>query len=177
MNNDNIYTSKQIVKEGKAPIDVLSGNLDRWGDYFGIQRVYNNPCKVWMSGMYGEINENGSWISKVSVSDTCRTPEPPIIFEPPFVDPDTTFVDGNISYNFSNDMDFIYFDFIINETQVLVVELFDIKGSLIKELYNDKVNSGENRISINSYYMNSGMYFIRIRNNNDVLFTEKIIKI
>ena len=54
MDNLSNYSSRIKLKAGEAPINsFVSGTVDRWGDYFGIQRMYSEPCKVWMSGMYG----------------------------------------------------------------------------------------------------------------------------
>ncbi|GIR57574.1 MAG: hypothetical protein CM15mP65_01550 [Crocinitomicaceae bacterium] len=44
----------QKLVTGDRAIDRLNGNVDRWGDYTGIQRSYNEPCKTWLSGMYGK---------------------------------------------------------------------------------------------------------------------------
>ena len=169
MSNNQIYSDMNLLKKGEAPIDILSGSTDRWGDYFGIQRLYNEPCRVWMSGMFGKVGSNGSWISSIAVSDTCRSPDPVIITP---VDPST--VSGILFPNPT--IDWINFDFTLNETMMVEIELFDLQGRLIKELYHDTAKKGQNRLTFDGYYLKSGTYFIRISNSNQILFTKKLIK-
>jgi len=168
MNNSSIYSDRNILKVGDAPINsFVSGNIDRWGDYFGIQRYYSEPCKVWMSGMFGKTVNNGSWISSIAVSDTCRTPDPIITINPPFSE-------GSLFPNPA--IDWITFDFTLNETMMVLIELYDIQGKLVKELYNDSAKEGQNRLTFNGYYLKAGVYFVRISNDRTILFTEKLIK-
>ena len=168
MNNSSIYSERNILKRGDAPINsFISGNVDRWGDYFGIQRYYSEPCKVWMSGMFGKNSNNGSWISNVAVSDTCRTPDPIITIDPPFSD-------GSLFPNPA--IDWVTFDFTLDETMMVLIELYDIQGKLIKELYNDSAKEGENRLTFNGYSLEAGVYFIRVSSNKNSLFTKKLIK-
>jgi len=167
MNNNSLYSERNILKRGDAPINsFVNGTTDRWGDYFGIQRLYSEPCKVWMSGMYGKINNNGSWISNIGVSEPCNTPE--------VIASDSSFIYGILFPNPS--MDLTNFDFTMNETMMVVIELFDIQGKLIKELYHDSAKEGMNRLSFNSYYMKPGTYILRISSDKQILFTEKLIK-
>ena len=168
MDNSNNYSLKTILKHGEAPINsFVSGQLDRWGDYFGIQRRYNEPCKVWMSGMYGKTSSNASWISSVAVSDTCRNPDPVVTFDPPF----------NNGTLFPNPaIEWIVYDFSLEETSMIVISLFDAQGKLVKTLFNDQANKGENRLSFNSFFLKKGLYIIRVTENKNVLFTKKFIK-
>ncbi len=167
MNNASNYSERNKLKTGDAPINsFVSGNIDRWGDYFGIQRLYSQPCRVWMSGMFGKTTNNGSWISSIAVSDTCRTPEPIIAYDPPFID-------GILFPNPA--IDWINFDFTINETMMVTIELFDIQGKLVNELYNDSAKEGQNRLAFNGSHLKPGIYILRITNNENVLFNEKII--
>src|SRR5690606_22271371 len=41
------YSSVKILKAGENKISVFGDPLERWGDYSGIQRRYNDPCKIW----------------------------------------------------------------------------------------------------------------------------------
>ncbi|MBI1185046.1 T9SS type A sorting domain-containing protein [bacterium] len=44
------------TKEGLGPINVMSGDQERWGDYTGAQRKYNENGVVWCMGSYGAAN-------------------------------------------------------------------------------------------------------------------------
>ena len=169
MNNGQIYSDMTILKKGEAPIDILSGSIDRWGDYFGIQRLYSEACRVWMSGMFGKVGSNGSWISSIAISDTCRLPDPAIITT---IDPSPV---GGILFP-NPTIDWINFEFTLNETMMVVIELFDLQGRLIKELYHDTAKTGRNQLTFDGYYLKSGTYLIRISNSDQILFAKKLIK-
>ncbi len=169
MNNEESYSEFTHLKRGEAPINKSnSSTIDRWGDYFGIQRKYDEPCRIWMSGMYGKINKNGSWISSIAVSDTCRTP---------FVS------DTSLNPVFSNGtlfpnpvIEWFNYDFNLENEGDICIKIYDIQGKLIRILYEDYVKKGENRISFNISHLNSGTYILTVLNEERKLFTKKIVK-
>ena len=66
--SDNSYSNLITLKEGEGPIDraVPQGD-ERWGDYSGIQRRYNDTGTVWIAGFYGRADEvNYTWVSEVT---------------------------------------------------------------------------------------------------------------
>lgn len=167
MNNEEEYSSFTKLHKGDRAIDRLSGNIDRWGDYSGIQRKYDDPCRTWISGMFGKIGSNGSWISSVSTSDTCREPIPYLFLEPKFTD---GVLFPNPSKNFVN------YDFTIEGNLDLKISIYNIEGKLVSVLYNDLVNSGPNRLSFSILNLKVGSYLLLIENNENRLFTKKLIK-
>ncbi len=64
------------VVSGQTFTDRQGGSAERWGDYFGIQRKYNEPGKVWMSGYYthdqGTRGINATWISEITTGDSLK---------------------------------------------------------------------------------------------------------
>tara|TARA_B110000483_G_scaffold146171_2_gene174455 strand:- start:11 stop:1873 length:1863 start_codon:yes stop_codon:yes gene_type:complete len=167
MNNNEIYSNFTKLHIGNRAIDRLNGNIDRWGDYSGIQRKYDDPCRTWISGMFGKIGSNGSWISSISTSDTCREPLPHLFFEPKY----------NQGVLFPNpSKDFVNYDFTIEESLDLKISIFSIEGKLVTLLYNDLVNSGPNRLSFDITKLRVGSYLLLIENNEKRLFTKKLIK-
>ena len=168
MDTNQVYSDFNLIKLGEAPINTFVDSLDRWGDYFAIQRQYNSPCNVWTAGMYGKQGGNGTWIGRVAVEEACRIPVP---IEDTL---NPAFINGAIFPNPS--VDWIMFDFELDESLFIKVELFDTKGGLIKVLYEDVALQGENRLTFNGFYLKQGMYVLRILNNDKVLFTEKLVK-
>lgn len=168
MNNNEIYSEFTHLKRGEAPINKAnSATIDRWGDYFGIQRKYDEPCRTWMSGMYGKINKNGSWVSSVSVSDTCRQPIPSLNLSPEFVD----------GILFPNPViEWFNYDFSLENEGTVTIKLFDIQGKLIRILYEDYVHEGGNRISFNIGHLTSGTYILSVEKDELRLFSKKIFK-
>jgi len=167
MDNSSNYSELTKLNTGERAIDRLSGSIDRWGDYSGIQRRYNDPCRVWISGMFGKIGKNGSWISSVAVSDTCRSPIPYLFLEPAFKDA-TLFPNPTVEIS--------HFDFTTVEGAELNIELYDIEGRLVRTLYKDWVDKGPNRLSFNTTPLQIGIYLVVIKNNESVLFTKKLVK-
>ncbi|MEQ8323365.1 MAG: T9SS type A sorting domain-containing protein [Vicingaceae bacterium] len=62
-----IYSDLMTLKDGEGYVDSwLAGSYERWGDYFGIQRKYNEPGVVWTAGFFGRANRSsGTWISEL----------------------------------------------------------------------------------------------------------------
>lgn len=159
------YSPFTILKYGQSYIDVLAANLERWGDYSPVQRKYDEPCRVWASGTFGKSNhDNGTWIAEISASDTCRVYTPDNSLE--------NFMDGVIYPN-PNIGEFT-FDFTLEETQYLTIEIYNVLGQKVKTLYEDVVNSGQNRITFSTQYLSAGNYYLQLRNNDVKLITKKI---
>lgn len=75
--NDSSYSEIIELKAGLDYVSRISGSYDRWGDYFGLQRKYNEPEVVYSSGFYGigapgASKPSGTWFSKLRSPDTTR---------------------------------------------------------------------------------------------------------
>ncbi len=169
MNNDGNYTEITKLKTGTAPVNILSGSEDRWGDYSGIQRHYSKSCEVWISGMYGKPGANGCWISSVNVGDTCAiTPYFVSVEEQPKAE-----IKTHLYPNPSNE--WVTLDFNLNESQMVQIELYSINGQLIDLLFHDKVKQGNNRLAFRVNDLPNGVYLVKIRSNNKFLHSDKVI--
>ena len=69
-----------------------------------------------------KIGSNGSWISSVAVSDTCREKLPHLFLEP-------SFQNGVLFPNPSNEI--VYYDFTLEESLDLKILIFSIDGRLV----------------------------------------------
>lgn len=171
------YSGIKKLHTGEKAIDRLSGNIERWGDYSGIQRKYDQPCKVWLSGMYGKFNTNGSWISCISVADSCRRPDDavrPIFTSNEFNELNRESFESKIFPNPSFNLS--YFEFKVEKEQKIKIELFSINGELVNTLFNNVVKKGNNRLAFNISHLNNGSYIVTIKNQNGKVFTKKLIK-
>lgn len=71
--NDSVYSPVIELKAGDNFISRLAGTYDRWGDYFGLQRKYNEPEVAYASGYYGLPNNgSGTWITQLISPDTSK---------------------------------------------------------------------------------------------------------
>lgn len=53
------------IKQGTVGINQLQDTAERWGDYTGIQRKYNEAGTVWLSNSFADGGEYGTWIAGI----------------------------------------------------------------------------------------------------------------
>lgn len=164
------------IKNGAAHVNVLTSGLERWGDYSGSQRRYNNPGEVWMSGYYGYNsqypNTHGAWIAQLGADS--------MVF---YVDSSALYVEVKEEHNkvvssnvFPNPTrDVFTVEFSLKEPEYLVFELYDIQGKLVQILLRDWIKGKENVFSFKTLDLEKGVYFLRVRGNKNTRLEEKII--
>jgi hypothetical protein len=159
------------IKTGTTYVNILQGNLERWGDYSGSQRRYNNPGEVWMSGYYGSMatyngntyRAHSAWIAQLFTDDlyyvSVRPSEPvsePKVFPVPITD--------------------IYtIDITLKRPEYLNIELYDISGKLVTPLYRDRVAAPECTFTFRKGDLNAGTYFLKVAGNEGTSLNKKII--
>ena len=127
------------------------GNPERWGDYFGIQRVYSEQGSVWMSGYYGtSTKEHSFWMSEV------RSP---------------TYIFAGAEEAQKNEQtkafpvptqDFTYIDFELDHKQEVHFILKNMEGKTIKR-YRQVLGSGMNRFECSLVNLPSGIYLLQVQ--------------
>lgn len=66
-----------VIREGDNYMDALSGNLERWGDYSGAQRMYHSPGRVIVAGCYGlSTKAYGTWLAQVASPEISSASSP-----------------------------------------------------------------------------------------------------
>ncbi|MFN3917716.1 MAG: T9SS type A sorting domain-containing protein [Flavobacteriales bacterium] len=169
MNNSMHYSPLSIIRKGDNTVNILTGNPHRWGDYSGIQRKYDEACKVWVGGSFGKPNRTfGTWIAECYVDTICRTS---IITEPEVnYNPGTLFPNPAISGTY------IYIDFSLEEETYINVSVYDMNGKLVSELWEDSARQGDNRISFSTIPLAQGNYILIIRSREGKkILTQKFI--
>lgn len=167
--NDSTYSNFTNLKSGNSFVNVITGTGERWGDYSGIQRKYNDPCKVWAAGHFAKsTSTNGTWIAEISTDITCPT------------NPVTGIEELNTTFSnsvYPNPMENMFnLTFSIEESKELSFELYDLSGKLIYVLLNDRIKKGKNTIQFSTDHLVSGIYFLKVSAAGEVLFTEKLVK-
>jgi hypothetical protein len=66
-------------------------------------------------------------------------------------------------------------EFVLEKTTDLAIEVVDINGKSVKQLFNGKGIQGVNNFSFNKANLSSGTYFLVITNNSTIIKNEKII--
>lgn len=165
--HDNNYQYSDIIDlhRGTAPINILSGSVERWGDYFGIQRKFNEPCSIWMAGMYGVPNKNGCWISNVRTSTAC---------EQDFASAGSQESSDNLNLYPNPTHDWT--SLIINweTTEQVTISIMNLNGQLIDIIYSDKLKSGKNQVSFFTDHLENGVYLISVQSSHNTV-TQKFI--
>lgn len=164
--DDNMaWGSSTLVKTGNGFADYTAsgGSAERWGDYTGMSRKHNNSSPtVWMNGMFGTTyNDWETWISEITGSSTSS------------MDEITNKNDLQIYPNPIYQEFKIEFD-LLSQSKISI-DIFDINGGLVTNLFNGYANSGKNQFTFNKSNLNNGSYFLNISSNNKILKNEKII--
>ena len=157
------YSETKMVKEGASEVKQRVGALYRWGDYFGMQRRYNETCKVWLSGYYGISTDNKTWVSEVILPGDCYDTLVPA----PYVE-NTLFPNPTINNS--------ELHFTLDESKLITIDLTDANGKLIRILYEDKAKKGENRLTFSTENLASGLYYVRIYSGKENILTKKMVR-
>ncbi len=64
---EDAYSDMVTLKSGDNYVNILSGTYERWGDYSGIQRKFDEPGKIWCATSYGDVNKrNATWLTELT---------------------------------------------------------------------------------------------------------------
>ena len=139
--------------------------MERWGDYSGSQRLYDEPGTVWAVGSFGNANNgHGTWIAEL------KSPDAPTGINSQEIDKVSAVAFPN---PFS---DRIQIEFELKQSTLLRLELIDIEGNLVKLFVEDKLKAGINRLSFNDSFLASGTYLLNAVSVEGILFSKKVIK-
>lgn len=163
------YSPILRIQNGTKIINLLTGNLERWGDYSGSQRRYNKPGEVWMSGYYsywyssGYPNAHAAWVAQIDIGETLTA----IYQEKEEV------TEANVYPNPSKDIFSV--DLNLAKSEYLTFELFDAQGKLVALLLRDWVKIKQNVFSFVTYDLKKGFYILKISGNFNTNITKKVI--
>jgi hypothetical protein len=168
MDNEGNYSPFTKLKTGDTAISIVNGAVDRWGDYFGIQRNFVRSCEVWVAGMYGKAGANGTWISKIDVGQPCEVY--------PYLAGVSEMEEMAKVSLFPNPVwDRAYVDFSVEKGELIRVSLYDLQGKVIGIVYEDYIKKGNNRISFDISDLANGIYVISFSTEDQQLFTKQFV--
>jgi hypothetical protein len=164
--NDRQHSDLVTIKEGNDFILMQpNSDVERWGDYSGAQRKYNEPGIVWGACSFGESNnDNDTWIGKLgrpdlpSFTQTLDQPSADITTYPnPAVDR------VNVRYT-------------LQEAAQLRIWLVDQQGQIVQTFFDgEPVQQGEQIFSFTTGPLASGQYYLSVEADGKLLSTEKIL--
>lgn len=157
------------IQNGVTHVNLLQSNLERWGDYSGSQRRYNNPGEVWMSGYYAYAhslsypNAHAAWVAQIAVggistgiSQTAMPSQSASVYPNPAKD------------IFSVELS-------LDAPEYLSFELYDAQGKLITVLLRDWVKVKQNIFSFRTTDLAKGIYILKITGNSSTSISKKVI--
>jgi len=160
----------EIIKLGKGNnfVDMLNSDLERWGDYLGTQRDFNDPKTVWISGLIGIGN-------KVNAPLICRVerPENPTgTAEPALYDHITTVFPNPLKDRITMTM------YIPQGANSIKISLNGINGENLDEIYfSNSIKSGKNSFSFDTSRLANGTYLVKVMLNGKLFETKTVVKI
>ncbi|MGB3075020.1 MAG: T9SS type A sorting domain-containing protein [Chitinophagales bacterium] len=159
------YSSLKNVKNGQSFVSVIPGT-ERWGDYSGAQRRYDDPGKVWVNGSYGTtIHKISTWIAEIAL-------------DPPPTGVNEIYESSKGVNVFPNPFgEKVTIAFKLEHSANCVFELLDINGRKIKTLMQERVLAGKNEFAFATDPLTAGTYFLLISTNGIVITTQKVIKL
>lgn len=162
------YSNIVQLGQGNNFVDMLNGELERWGDYLGTQRDYNDPQTVWVSGFIG-IG------AKINAPLICRIQRP----EMP-TNTEETQLTENIATVFPNPlMDRTSIEFSIpDNVKTVKVTLYSIGGEMIDNIYSsNNAKKGKNSFSFDTSTLAQGTYLIKVMLDEKEVKSQNIVKI
>jgi len=161
------YSERVEVKAGDNYVTTNQfGAYQRWGDYTGTQRKYNEEGIVWVTGSYGTNNRrNGTWITEINWDDDTFLS----------VNENNKAKVSNIVYPNPSD-DEVNVQFNIDKAESLRFSLYDMQGKLVKQLLREFTKKGENLFSFSMQPLPAGVYILSIESSDSIIHQQKLIK-
>jgi hypothetical protein len=151
--------------EGENYITRLGGAFERWGDYSGNQRIYNEPGGCWTVSSFGRNDRNyGIWISKLGRSDVNVSTEDQVIQSDAKVYPNPA-------------REWVSVEFETYTYAPVVVQVVNLQGQVVMDIadfYPKK--EGLMKFNFNSLVLPSGSYQIVGRQEGQVIFSKGFIR-
>ncbi len=157
------WSASTLVKSSTSYVSMTSTTKERWGDYTGMTRDHSSATpSVWMNGMYGTgSNTWKTWIAEI---------HDPWMSIPPLAKDVKSLV--KVSPNPVTDIFRIQFE--IEQTERIVISLYDMQGRLVRELFNNVAQTGENIFTFNKAALSNGSYLLKINTATKTLSHEVI---
>lgn len=161
------YSDIVEVVAGDNYIDQLTGEVERWGDYAGSQREFNNPGLALISGTVGRITRvNHPWVARLARPQFTTSTD------------DDTIIDGSLDV-FPNPVhDRVTFKLDIPEDAPSIqVTITDINGQVIDIIKDGAIHkTGKSEMSFATRHLPSGMYTVTVVSRGHPILTETFVR-
>jgi hypothetical protein len=159
------YSDFVTVIEGTRSVDMLTGAVERWGDYVGIQRLYHQPGSVWVSMSYGrQGNVNEAWIAKLARHEE-------------MVATDDLNSNTSITAYPNPSDDYIKVDIDNPDGKNMQAALYDMNGQVVKDFFNGIPNyPGKASLNFSVHTLPAGTYVLKVVVDNKEVATRQIVR-
>lgn len=143
-------SGEDIESASMSPLTFIPSN-DEWRSEFAILGSFRNSENLRLKFEFTSRGGNDVWIDNVNVGDVSSISATPdkVDFE---VYPNPAFSQFNVQMN-------------LQQAGDLSIDLFDLKGSLLKTLLNENVSAGEFNLNYTVSDLDKGVYFMRLTHN------------
>lgn len=157
------YSALKNGKSGQSYVSVIPGT-ERWGDYSGAQRRYDDPGKVWVNGSYGTTaHKISTWISEIALDP------PPTGINQPLASSQHVLVFPNPA------AEKISVAFKLDHSSNGLFELLDVNGRKVKTLLQERVLAGKNEFAFSTSPLPAGIYFLVVSINGEVICRQEVV--
>lgn len=161
------HSDVKTLKQGSSSVDRQQAEVERWGDYSGLQRRYNGTKTYWAAAYYGfEKNlakENGTWISRIRPESLVGKQE--------------LQAKGNALKAYPNPIqNRLKLKFTLAKPQMLTFTLYNASGQRIKQFHEEFTGAGTHRFEFSVAPLASGAYVLKVRSPKGVIATKKLVK-
>lgn len=170
-NREMAFSKPKVVKDGESFVSIFtSNNSTRWGDYSGIHKRYGTGRpEVWISACYGANtpntqltrhwrNYNAQILSKEG-EEVLQVNSQVSIWPNPV---QGSFRDFNLAFNAAEDGTY-------------TVEIYDMVGKRIRQVYEDILVKGNYRLVFSANDLSIGTYLLVINRNGENVLSERIL--
>ncbi|MDW8346394.1 MAG: T9SS type A sorting domain-containing protein [Bacteroidia bacterium] len=167
--DDAMQSSNPVrIKLGTSRMRQLGSQPERWGDYTGIQRKYNQVGTAWAACSRGIINGSvgrpEAWVAKLTHPLLTSTADcSPIVAKPTEINIFPNPVQNQMNISFEHP-----------RTERVCISIMDMQGKKVTTLYHDYIKAGKNLLSFNATVLSTGVYLLTLQTNTEI-YTHKLI--
>ena len=163
--NDGNHSPLLKIKEGISSVNVLTDSTERWGDYSGIQRKYNEPNTAWLAAAYGSSSTYRTYIAKLVNTDTTVLNTINPIEQNATVQLYPNPVEERIELDFEN-----------SKIQQLYFDIYAMDGKKIVNLMQAPTKKGLLHFSFLINDLPKGNYLLQISSAEKTIATKRFVK-
>jgi hypothetical protein len=153
-----------FVKKGEGNIRVIMDSVERWGDYTGIQKRYNQLGVAWLNGSWGNTsNQNRTWVGKIVNNDPLMGTTPVLKEE-------------KVMKAYPNpSAEVLHFEFEMKHKKLLAIEVVGIDGRQSLLVAKEWAKVGLNQLQLDTKDLPNGMYFVNLLSDEGKEYSFKFI--